>query len=47
MWKRATFSDYISILSWNTVVVVYINTMKTTLDFNFNFYQALKQHGYT
>ena len=30
-----------------TVVNVYINAMKTTFDFNFDFYQALKQHGYT
>ena len=25
----------------------YINTMKTTFDLNFDFYQAFKQHGYT
>ena len=25
----------------------YINTMKTTFDFNFVLYQAFKQHGYT
>ena len=25
----------------------YINIMKITFDFNFDFYQALKQHGYT
>ena len=25
------------------VLVVYINTMKTTLDFNFNLYQAVKR----
>ena len=24
-----------------------INIMKTTLDLNFDFYQAFKQHGYT
>ena len=32
-----------------TVVLVgnYINTMKTTFDFNFDLYQAVKQHGYT
>ena len=28
-----------------TVVVAYINTMKTSLDFNFDLYQAFKQHG--
>jgi len=30
----------------NTVVIAYINTTKTTFDFNFDLYQALKQHGY-
>ena len=30
-----------------TVVGYYINIMKTTFDFNFNLYQALKQHLYT
>ena len=25
----------------------YMNTMKTILDFNFDLYQAFKQHGYT
>ena len=25
----------------------FINIMKTTFDFNFNFYQAFKQQGYT
>ena len=29
-----------------TVVGDYINTMKTTFDFNFDLYQAVKQHGY-
>ena len=29
-----------------TMVGDYINTMKTTFDFNFDLYQALKQHGY-
>jgi len=24
----------------------YINTMKTTFDFNFDFHQGVKQHGY-
>jgi len=28
------------------IIVVYINTVKTILDFNFDFYQAFKQHGY-
>ena len=29
-------------------LLVYFKTIKTTLDFNFDFYnQALKQHGYT
>ena len=30
-----------------TVVVDYINKMKTTFGYNFDFNQALKQHGYT
>ena len=30
-----------------TVVGNYINTMRTTFDFNFDLYQAFKQHGYT
>ena len=25
----------------------FINIMKTTFDFNFDFYHAFKQHGYT
>ena len=29
------------------VVGDFINTMKTTFDFNFDLYQAFKQHGYT
>ena len=29
------------------VVGDYINTMKTTFDFNFDSYQAIKQHEYT
>ena len=33
--------------SFNTVVDVYNNAMKTTLDLNFDFYKAFKQHGYT
>ena len=28
------------------VVCKYINTMTTTLDFNFNLYQAFKHQGY-
>ena len=31
----------------NSVVGDYINTMKTTFNFNFELYQAVKQHGYT
>ena len=31
----------------NPVVVVYINTMETTFDFNFISIIAFKQHGYT
>ena len=31
----------------NTVVGDYINTMKLTYDFNFDLYQAFKQHRYT
>ena len=30
-----------------TVVGDYINIMKTTFDFNFDLYQAFKQHGCT
>ena len=32
---------------FNTVVGDNINIMKTTFEFNFNFYQAFKQFGYT
>ena len=31
----------------NTVYGDNINIMKTTFEFNFKFYQAFKQHGYT
>ena len=31
----------------NTVVGDYINTMKTTFDFNFDLYPGFKQPGYT
>ena len=31
----------------SAVVVAYINTMKTTFDFDFDLYQAVNQHGYT
>ena len=31
----------------STVVGKYINTMKTTFDLNFDFYQAVKLHEYT
>ena len=30
---------------YSTVVSDYINTMKTTFDFNFDFYKAVKQHA--
>ena len=30
-------------LGLTTVVLVYINTLKTTYNFNFNFYQVFKQ----
>ena len=30
----------------STVVGDYINTIKTAFDFNFDLYQAFKQHGY-
>ena len=30
----------------HTLVGDYINTMKTTFDFNFDLYQAAKQQGY-
>ena len=33
--------------SEGTVVGDYINTIKMTFDFNFNLYQAVKQHEYT
>ena len=36
-----------SIKSFDTVGVVYIKTMKTTFGFNFEFYQAYKDNGYT
>ena len=32
-------------VSWT--IVAFINTMKTTFDFNFDLYEAVKQHGYT
>ena len=31
----------------STVVSNYINTMKTSFDFNFDLYEPFKQHGYT
>ena len=34
-------------ISVDAVVGDYINTMKTTSNFNFNWYQTFKQHGYT
>ena len=40
------YSQYIyqvNRLQRTTVVVAYINTMKTTFDFNFDLYQAFKQ----
>ena len=39
-----------SVLKWlryYAVVVVNINIMKTTFNFNFDVYLAFKQHGYT
>ena len=33
-------------INLDTVVSNYINAKKTTLDFNFDLYQAFKQHGY-
>ena len=30
---------------FGTVVVVYINSIKTILEFNFDLYHAFKQHG--
>ena len=41
-YKLKTFAY----LSFTTVVGDYVNTMKTTFGFNFDLYQALKQHGY-
>ena len=32
--------------AFHTVFSVYINTMKTTFDYNFDFYQGFKQYGY-
>ena len=32
---------------YGTVVGDYINIMKTTIELNFGFYQAFKQHGNT
>ena len=32
---------------WTTMVCDYINILKTTFVFNFDLYQAFKQHGYT
>ena len=31
----------------STVVGDFMNILKTTFDFNFDLYQAFKQHGYT
>ena len=42
--KKNGFCDLKDFLT--TVVVVYIDTMKTTFDLNFEFSQAFKQHGY-
>ena len=33
-------------INTHTVVGNYMNTKKTMFDFNFSFYQAIKQHGY-
>ena len=38
---------YQKFFAFTIVVRDYINTVKTTLDFNFDLYQAIKQHGYT
>ena len=39
---------YPTILSfYHTMVGDYINTIKTIFNFNFDLYQAVKQHGYT
>ena len=46
-WIYNTSFLYFNTLSCTTVVVVNITTMKTTFKFNFDFYQAFKQHGYT
>ena len=35
---------WFSFLNKYTVIVVFINTMKTTLDLNFDFYQAFKEN---
>ena len=37
----------LSVVNLETVVGDFINIMKTTFDFNFDLYKALKQHGYT
>ena len=44
--KKAN-SFKIKIYNFHTVVCDYINTMKTTFDFNFDLNQAVKQHEYT
>ena len=43
----STLYKYFYSIVFPTVLGVYINTMKTNFDFNFDFYQAFKQHGYT
>ena len=39
--------ELLTMLVLTTVVGDNINIMKTTFDLNFNFYQAIKQQGYT
>ena len=45
--RNKNFFNLFSVPHSNTVVGDYINTMKTTFDFNFDLYQAFTQHRYT
>ena len=44
--KGNYFNNEKSTNMFSTVVGVYINTMKTTFDLNFDSYETVKQHGY-
>ena len=47
IWVREDYGGGVFYFLFFTVVVDYINKMKTTFGYNFDFNQALKQHGYT